>query len=645
MIKQTNVIVKQRSMKPLLAKKIKQHSFIAFDIETKHSKVSRIRYKNGFEHDYTQQEFVCGSVYVDDVGYIFWDVQSMRDFMFKPEYKNRIYVATNLMFDIHFLIGMENFITDNGKYGRYQGRKFYDVVAFAGQHMSVISQGDIIKIPKLDKPKCFLRAPKNQDESDELATYCIRDSEISYKFSLFFQNAVNELGAELKPTIAQTAIDLFKRKYLKHVIYGDDDEKIAFTRKSYKGGRTEIFNRGMYKDIKYYDVNSMYPYIMSSINIPDTSVSKWIKNPSSLFFNNFGVSECEFVTPIYTRIPILPITQDKKLIFPLGHIKGTWTHAEINYAVENGYKLIKIHKQLIYPYGMREFKSYAYDLYKKRNVYKQQNSEMSVVCKLLLNSLYGKLGQDSNKYTNIIHMKNVTAKQYENCEVINDEWIKIKNSGRTASFVNPIMASYITSCARIHLHKLMAQNESDILYCDTDSIISKKEYSNVGNEIGQLKLEHEGDILIIRPKVYQLITNKKTYIKAKGFSGLDETSFQALISGKPYKHNKMAKKYESILRGVDIHSIIEITKNLNIEDDKRLWAHEFDIEIPQNSKPIILDDIIDKKLLRAKKWYDKIQEKELNKFLESDLFDKHAVGNDISHKEFLKNEIWFARYE
>lgn len=37
--------------------------------------------------------------------------------------------------------------------------------------------------------------------------------------------------------------------------------------------------------------------------------------------------------------------------------------------------------------------------------------------------------------------------------------------------------------------------------------------------------------------------------------------------------------------------------------------------------------------------YQKTKEKELEDFLESDLFDKHSVGKDISAKEFYKNEI------
>jgi len=32
---------------------------------------------------------------------------------------------------------------------------------------------------------------------------------------------------------------------------------------------------------------------------------------------------------------------------------------------------------------------------------------------------------------------------------------------------------------------------------------------------------------------------------------------------------------------------------------------------------------------------------ELDKFFESDLFDSDAVGDDVTHKEFLDNEIFF----
>ena len=87
------------------------------------------------------------------------------------------------------------------------------------------------------------------------------------------------------------------------------------------------------------------------------------------------------------------------------------------------------------------------------------------------------------------------------------------------------IAASITSAARAVLMRALHHAVRPI-YCDTDSIIceSMGEGADIGSELGQWKLEHEGiyKIAVAAKKVYAFWyeegSKKKSYVRAKGLS-------------------------------------------------------------------------------------------------------------------------------
>lgn len=107
---------------------------------------------------------------------------------------------------------------------------------------------------------------------------------------------------------------------------------------------------------------------------------------------------------------------------------------------------------------------------------------------------------------------------------------------------------------------------------------------------------------------------------------------------------------ESIRRGFIPNEIQEITKIVNLEDNKRYWNSTFNYRGFQESRPIkVIDGVTEQKLfsdmLKAQQDYERNKEKDMKKFINSDLFDSNSVGFDISEDEFLENEKYFAKYE
>ena len=132
------------------------------------------------------------------------------------------------------------------------------------------------------------------------------------------------------------------------------------------GGRTnacklfaKVENPG--DQILYYDVCSLYPWVMKYCAYP-------IGHPEVILSNfkdvneYFGLIKCKVLPPRQLYHPVLPVSVDKKLMFPLCYtcaakrivecihsenersFVGTWVTEEVKRAIEKGYKILEIYK-------------------------------------------------------------------------------------------------------------------------------------------------------------------------------------------------------------------------------------------------------------------------------------------------------------
>jgi len=187
--------------------------------------------------------------------------------------------------------------------------------------------------------------------------------------------------------------------------------------------------------------------------------------------------------------------------------------------------------------------------------------------KLLLNSLYGRLGikpyQDNIEIVNSLRAEDILSKfivkeqynltnnlefiRYENKPIFGfeelygkDEYINFmldcdsKNISVNQSLPSAIA---ITAYARMYMFKIiyrLIDLSIEIFYMDTDSMTVNKAIPEdlIVNKLGLFKLEHEiKHGYFISPKLYAIKTfDGKTIVKAKGIgSKLDFNSFETLI--------------------------------------------------------------------------------------------------------------------
>lgn len=408
---------------------------------------------------------------------------------------------------------------------------------------------------------------------------CIGLYEVMRKFEDFLITTFN-VNLKNNITLAQISMDLFRKSHLKESIpnYISQEEDI---RKSYYGGRTEIF-KTYGEDLNYYDINSLYPYVMhkfeSPVGTPNLSYDVSI--------NDFAIIECIVECPKDLDIPVLPYRLDSgKLIFPRGKFKGWWCSPELQKAHELGYKITCI-KGYVFEKRFL-FKSYIDDLYKiKQNA--QKDSVDYITSKLLMNSLYGKFGQRREKQLVIMNPEKTEGLEPLDFEGMSGMYIK--NTFSQASHITPAISSFITCYARLELYKYL--KDCDPYYCDTDSILTKHKLPT-SDLLGDLKLEEEvKQGIFLLPKMYALTTKNGEYVKSKGFSRAKFTFGQfltALETGSMCEfkitQHKVATPFSSLRRSKSFVSMNDFSRSVQSTYDKREFINKYEtkpLEILEN---------------------------------------------------------------
>ena len=399
-------------------------------------------------------------------------------------------------------------------------------------YLSIAALGKVMGLPKLEAPEglyndAMVADCKRQFTPQDKAAidrYCIRDAEIALKYMQTLQDQLVELGSEVKDTLASTALTLFRRSYLDAEYMTPYAYRNDFARLGYYGGRVEPFVVGEVTDVRYYDFTSLYPSVMLDHDYPNPNTLEGPTWGSGIkdIMEYEGLSEVEVEVP-YMPYPPLPYRFGDKLYFPYGVFRGVYTHIELRYAIELGCKIKMVYQTLRSKDTVRPFDRYVRSLFTLRQALKQRGDCRELVIKIILNSLYGKFAQreDGPLYRVVTDEEYTRLGTPIGSEVLiynNSEYWKVPLESRgQAEYVIVPWAAYVSGYARIALHKAIMQSTGQIVYVDTDSIVTTGTLPT-GNGLGQLKLVETCRVFeAYAPKVYRYINDKgEDVYKAKG---------------------------------------------------------------------------------------------------------------------------------
>jgi len=556
--------------------------FVFFDTETTQDENTdgsiRQRFKLGwavyYGRAYGRHKESVDWLYFDNVG-TFWQ------FVFTHiEPKQRLWIiARNIVFDFTVCSGWDFLRKEGYKLKFFHNNGVSVIVTVSKGNRSIVfldsmnwfteslkETGERIGIPKLDID--FATCTQEQ-----LSKYCQNDVLIELEnFRLFIRFLEDNTISRLCYTKASTAMAAYLLRHYHTPIYiHNNTEAIKLERDSYKGGRCECFYLGDLGYENYYilDVNSLYPFVMRN-NVYPVKYKSLLHKPTIKDITGFckDNSLVAYVT-IETDEPIYAVKRDRT-IFPIGNFETTLCTPEIKYALEHNH-IKKVMDCVVYEHASI-FTSYVDTLYQLRRDFATANiTEYEKLCKLLLNSLYGKFGQKAENWKKI----GVAPNEPDRTELLFIPKLNRRTkimyflgevfivSGYSEAFNSfPAIASHVTAYARMYLASLMQiAGIGNYFYCDTDSLI----VNEIGldrlaglidtTEIGKLKIQEQFEHLIIRGlKDYE--TDAKTVIK-----GISKKA--VLLSDGVYKQQSWPT-FKGIFKTGDVnaYTVKSVTKHL-----------------------------------------------------------------------------------
>lgn len=385
--------------------------------------------------------------------------------------------------------------------------------------MALAKLGENIGVPKLkiDFETCT---------DEELRVYCRVDVKIMVevwkRWTAFLQT--HELGVWGK-TLPSQAFNAFRHRFMKHDIFIHSNEPaLQLERRAYHGGRTECFQIGEFKQGPYYllDVNSMYPSVMRYRDYPTALLSYQEKGCWEDLLYHIKDKAIVADVLVESNRSAFPFRYKGKLIFPVGRFRTTLTTPELLQAIDHR-EIKELGTMAVYEQAPI-FARYIDFFYKKRVGFKMAKDTAYVfITKLLMNSLYGKFGQQLDQFVPIAEDREHKLNFWSEWDADDQKWLSFKQingkvevfDGKAEAYNSfPAIAAHVTAHSRLLLHLLLSSvPRYSLFYADTDSlIVDQRGYDAVkhlcsNTRLGALHLEKQSSAI--------QINNVKDYVFAR----------------------------------------------------------------------------------------------------------------------------------
>lgn len=642
-------------------KYLENRIFVAADFETLESSTKHNVYAIGYKYKWGSQEYM-DSIYLNlttrsldidlDSNLL---IKTFIDKLLSIHSKNKIIVYFHNFsgFDSYFIIDcINNFFSANKKKIIIRDNKVYRI-----ELENIIFLCTYLILPyKLDYiAKKWLNSTKKDFDITSIKT--LRDVEIYYKeideylkqdvnilfdiLELLISKFIDIFGIDITYyyTISSISLAYYRKNYLleEYDLTTTPFYMEEFIRLGYYGGLCHLHKSQSDKDLYWYDVNSLYPSIMNTCDMP-LGKGKYIlmHKDSTLtdISDFFGFISCDIYVPEHLKIPPLPFKDYKSksdiTAQATGYLKGVWFSEELKNAISLGCQILKIYKVLHYEKKGIIFNNFIDDLYSKR--INSDNNIDNMLYKSIMNSLYGRFGlrkqkslsqwfpsetflQNNTYYTSVIKeygKKNeIMNYQLDDDETSSNKSINLSSERKKEILslhykekrkhkyyiVSVQISAAISSYARIKLikdmYRHMNENNALIYYYDTDSIFTDKKLNN--NMVDDSKLGHYKLVsiakkaLFISPKIYCLFDEKKRVItKFKGLNKKDVLTYRQYYSflKKGYIHTSKEGNMNKKINTFTISSII-VNRDYNFDSKKYIKVYDSN-DIFIETKPIFI---------------------------------------------------------
>lgn len=353
--------------------------------------------------------------------------------------------------------------------------------------------------------------PDFSASDEEWFTYCQRDSDILFHtFTELIKWVKDNDFGMFRYTAPGQAMAAYRHRFMSIPIFVHDNKEVKrLERSAYFGGRTEVFRKGEFNEIVYLlDINSLFPSVMLGGRFPHILDRYEIRKELTTELPNIDWINSVASVRVTTSKPIFPVRTHSCVIYPTGTFKTALCGMELDYAYSHGY-IDSVGSWSEYRTAPI-FTKWISELYKLRLRHKAAGDSLySDFTKRLLNSLYGKWGERSPKWTNVD--RNFAGTPWSS-------WIEIDSkTGKSTAYrmfgwqcqerVEPTetnksfvaISAFVTASARMRMNYLRTiAGKENVYYQGVDGLIVSQTGRNKLDDVGELDESELGKLRLIK---------------------------------------------------------------------------------------------------------------------------------------------------
>lgn len=376
--------------------------------------------------------------------------------------------------------------------------RFIDVGNHVAMGTSLAQVGDLLDLRKLNLPEGYSKSRMDlllQGDKPAFEEYGLRDAEIAVRFYIRLMDFAEKVTGKrsLPATASALAVRIFKNQLDEsgvdfNAAFGVQETSATFwsattegvvTKKErspipmrsilepfaascYSGGRNECYvfgptDVGVYND---YDLAGAYTTGMVDLRHIDYENFRVSHDPADYVGHVLGFAYVEFVFPVGTRFPSLPVrNRDGGLVYPLTGLSYC-TAPEIEVALNLGCSL-QIKHGVVIPWrggDDRLFEPYVTGIRDLRS-HLVKGSLDELYAKLLGNGLYGKTAQGLKSKTVF------EARTMKSVELQHSVLTNAAMAAHTTGFIRAVLSEQIAS---IPAHRTVISATTDGFLTDAD---------------------------------------------------------------------------------------------------------------------------------------------------------------------------------
>lgn len=364
------------------------------------------------------------------------------------------------------------------------GKRVNFVDSYNYYRCTVESLGESIGLPKLPMPS-------SEAPDSDWFTYCRRDVAIIREgiTSLMREWKASDLG-NWQATAPSLAFSSYRHRFApRPFVCHNDAEAGRLERDAYFDGRTQPIRMGQIDGPVYHvDVNSLYPSVMKGNDYPYRAKSDVDGKPLVLHDTTheeleYWISRASVVAnvKIVTNAPYYPMRYAGRVIYPVGQFSTTLCTPELWLALSRG-DVSCVNWMMMYD-KCKMFDTWVDYWSGRRQHYRSAgNFAGAECCKVILNSLAGKLGQKSRHWVNNatipvdepwdswIHLDEQAAQPIRCRSIGYSAQVQVDAGDSPHALV--AAAAHVSSYARVHMLDVIRElPRQSVYYVGNDSLL------------------------------------------------------------------------------------------------------------------------------------------------------------------------------